>query len=60
MQALSGIEKELETLAHESKNKALQSSLDTQFLFQMGGLTAIPMLAVFILEQGVLKVIFSL
>ena len=56
MQALSGIEEELETLAHESKNKALQASLDTQFLFQIGSLTTIPMLSVFILEQGILKV----
>ena len=56
MQALSGIEEELETLAHESKNKALQASLDTQFLLQIGSLTTIPMLSVFILEQGILKV----
>ena len=58
MQALSGIGAELENRAQVTGNTALQSALETQFLFQIGVFTAIPMVMGFILEQGVFKVPF--
>lgn len=57
--ALSGVGQSLEDLALSTNNQALQSALETQFLFQIGIFTAIPMLMGFILEQGVLKAIVS-
>ncbi|MCO5592990.1 hypothetical protein L7F22_046994 [Adiantum nelumboides] len=57
--ALSGVGESLEQAAIITNNRALQSALDTQFLFQIGVFTAIPMLMGFILEQGVLKAIVS-
>eukprot|EP00250_Pteridium_aquilinum_P008090 c17661_g1_i2 orf=354-6008(+) len=57
--ALSGVGASLKNLALLTNNQALQSALDTQFLFQIGVFTAIPMLMGFILEQGVLKAIAS-
>ncbi|KAI5059006.1 hypothetical protein GOP47_0025325 [Adiantum capillus-veneris] len=57
--ALSGVGRALEEEAVIMNNRALQSALDTQFLFQIGVFTAIPMLMGFILEQGVLKAIVS-
>lgn len=38
------------------QNAALQSVLNTQFLFQIGIFTAVPMIVNLILEQGILKV----
>lgn len=55
--ALSGIGASLETRAQITGNTALQSALETQFLFQIGVFTAIPMVMGFILEQGVFKAI---
>lgn len=54
-QALSGVGAELEKDVVNST--ALQTALNTQFLFQIGVFTAIPMIMGFILEQGVLKVV---
>lgn len=39
-----------------TKNTALSAALNTQFLFQIGVFTAIPMILGFILEQGFLRV----
>lgn len=40
-------------------NTALDAALNTQFLFQIGIFTAVPMILGFILEQGFLTVISS-
>uniref|UniRef100_A0A0D6QYZ6 Glycosyl transferase 48 domain-containing protein n=1 Tax=Araucaria cunninghamii TaxID=56994 RepID=A0A0D6QYZ6_ARACU len=40
-------------------NVALEAALNTQFLFQIGIFTAVPMIMGFILEQGFLKAIVS-
>ncbi|MCO5610096.1 hypothetical protein L7F22_064331 [Adiantum nelumboides] len=57
--ALSGIGAQLEDRAQVTSNRALESALETQFLFQIGIFTAIPMIMGFILEQGVLKAIVN-
>lgn len=38
-------------------NDALIAAMNTQFLFQIGVFTAVPMILGFILEQGFLKVL---
>ena len=38
------------------QNASLQAALNTQFLFQIGIFTAVPMIVNLILEQGILKV----
>ncbi|KAH7440681.1 hypothetical protein KP509_03G005500 [Ceratopteris richardii] len=57
--ALSGIGAQLESRAQITSNAALQSALETQFLFQIGIFTAIPMIMGFILEQGPLKAVVN-
>ena len=47
-------------LAIITNNQGLQSALNTQFLFQIGVFTAIPMIMGFILEQGVLNVYYNI
>ncbi|MCO5597148.1 hypothetical protein L7F22_051223 [Adiantum nelumboides] len=55
--ALSGVGESLSSVARFTNNQALQTALDTQFLFQIGIFTTIPMLVVFMLEQGFFKAI---
>ncbi|XP_043693425.1 callose synthase 9 [Telopea speciosissima] len=57
--ALSGVGEEIETRAHISQNTALSAALNTQFLFQIGVFTAVPMILGFILEQGFLRAVVS-
>ncbi|KHN27112.1 Callose synthase 9 [Glycine soja] len=57
--ALSGVGEILEERARINKNTALSAALNTQFLFQIGIFTAVPMILGFILEQGFLKAIVS-
>ncbi|KAH9316294.1 hypothetical protein KI387_024921, partial [Taxus chinensis] len=55
--ALSGVGN---SIVNQTKgNIALEAALNTQFLFQIGVFTAIPMIMGFILEQGFLKAIVS-
>lgn len=56
LQALSGVGKSIEVRAQILQNTALSAALNTQFLFQIGIFTAVPMILGFILEQGFLKV----
>lgn len=55
--ALSGLDEEMEERARITKNTALSAALNTQFLFQIGVFTAVPMILGFILEQGFLRAI---
>lgn len=55
-QALSGVGEDIKDRASVTKNTALSAALNTQFLFQIGVFTAIPMVLGFILEQGFLRV----
>lgn len=55
-QALSGVGETIEERAKITKNTALSAALNTQFLFQIGVFTAVPMVLGFILEQGFLRV----
>lgn len=43
--------------AQITDNTALETALNTQFLFQIGIFSAVPMILGFILEQGFLRVI---
>lgn len=56
LQALSGVGESIEVRAQILENTALSAALNTQFLFQIGIFTAVPMILGFILEQGFLKV----
>lgn len=56
-QALSGVGEILQERARITKNSALTTALNTQFLFQIGVFTAVPMVLGVILEQGFLRVI---
>ncbi|MCO5569809.1 hypothetical protein L7F22_023523 [Adiantum nelumboides] len=56
--ALSGVGLSLRHLAEYTKNQALQTALDTQFLFQIGIFATIPMLVVFMLEEGFFKAVY--
>ena len=40
-------------------NTALDTALNAQFLFQIGVFTAVPMIMGFILELGLMKVIYQ-
>ena len=51
-QALSGVGEDIQIM----KNTALSAALNTQFLFQIGIFTAVPMVLGFILEQGFFRV----
>ncbi|XP_028759782.1 callose synthase 9 [Neltuma alba] len=57
--ALSGLDEEIEERARITKNTALNAALNTQFLFQIGVFTAVPMVLGFILEDGFLRAIVS-
>ncbi|XP_047329980.1 callose synthase 9-like isoform X2 [Impatiens glandulifera] len=57
--ALSGVGETLAVRAGISGNAALSAALNAQFLFQIGVVTAIPMILGFILEQGLLTAIVS-
>ncbi|KAL5218815.1 hypothetical protein ABZP36_019499 [Zizania latifolia] len=52
--ALSGVGESIQNRADILQNTALNTALNTQFLFQIGVFTAIPMILGFILESGVL------
>ncbi|KAK3148556.1 hypothetical protein QOZ80_3BG0296530 [Eleusine coracana subsp. coracana] len=52
--ALSGVGESIQNRADILQNTALNAALNTQFLFQIGVFTAIPMILGFILEYGVL------
>ncbi|KAG0631673.1 hypothetical protein M758_1G271400 [Ceratodon purpureus] len=54
--ALSGVDASLKANNDILGNTALQSVLTSQFLFQIGIFTAIPMIVNLVLEQGLLKV----
>lgn len=58
-QALSGVGESIQDKADILQNTALSAALNTQFLFQIGVFTAVPMILGFILEQGFLKVASS-
>lgn len=55
--ALSGVGGSI--MENVKGNTALDAALNTQFLFQIGIFTAVPMILGFILEQGFLKAIVS-
>ena len=55
-QALSGIGEQLQIRAQILNNTALTTALNTQFLYQIGMFTAVPMVLGFILEEGFLRV----
>ncbi|XP_071742690.1 callose synthase 9 [Rutidosis leptorrhynchoides] len=57
--ALSGVGEDIQTRADVLNNRALNAALNTQFLFQIGVFTAIPMVLGFILEQGFLRAVVS-
>ncbi|KAK7343239.1 hypothetical protein VNO77_11833 [Canavalia gladiata] len=57
--ALSGVGETIEERARITKNTALSAALNTQFLFQIGVFTAVPMILGFILEHGFLRAIVS-
>ncbi|CAL4912246.1 unnamed protein product [Urochloa decumbens] len=52
--ALSGVGESIQNRADILQNTALNAALNTQFLFQIGVFTAVPMILGFILECGVL------
>ncbi|KAM7273838.1 hypothetical protein ACFE04_028502 [Oxalis oulophora] len=53
--ALSGVGETIQVRADILDNTALSAALNTQFLFQIGVFTAVPMILGFILEQGFLR-----
>ncbi|KAJ4773866.1 glucan synthase-like 10 [Rhynchospora pubera] len=55
--ALSGIGESIQTRADILGNTALNAALNTQFLFQIGIFTAVPMILGLILEQGFLAAV---
>ncbi|XP_059430071.1 callose synthase 9-like [Corylus avellana] len=57
--ALSGVGEVIQVQAQIMKNTALSAALNTQFLFQIGIFTAVPMVLGFILEQGFFRAIVS-
>ncbi|XP_058090544.1 callose synthase 9 isoform X3 [Magnolia sinica] len=57
--ALSGVGESIQDKADILRNTALTAALNTQFLFQIGIFTAVPMILGFILEQGFLKAVVS-
>lgn len=58
IQALSGVDASLKRNSEILQNPSLESALNTQFLFQIGIFTAVPMVVNLILEQGILKVCY--
>ncbi|KAL5719474.1 Callose synthase 9 [Ranunculus cassubicifolius] len=57
--ALSGVGQSITDKASILQNSALTAALNTQFLFQIGIFTAIPMVLGFILEQGFLRAVVN-
>ncbi|OMP02607.1 Glycosyl transferase, family 48 [Corchorus capsularis] len=57
--ALSGVGETMQIRANIMKNTALEAALNTQFLFQIGIFSAVPMILGFILEQGFLRALVS-
>nr|ABF93678.1 1,3-beta-glucan synthase component bgs3, putative, expressed [Oryza sativa Japonica Group]BAG91476.1 unnamed protein product [Oryza sativa Japonica Group] len=57
--ALSGVGESIQNRVDILQNTALNAALNTQFLFQIGVFTAIPMILGFILEFGVLTAFVS-
>ncbi|URE06588.1 hypothetical protein MUK42_21586 [Musa troglodytarum] len=57
--ALSGIGEAIQIRADILQNTALDAALNTQFLFQIGVFTAVPMILGFILEYGFLTAVVS-
>ncbi|CAL9752250.1 unnamed protein product [Musa acuminata subsp. burmannicoides] len=57
--ALSGIGEAIQIRADILQNTALDAALNTQFLFQIGVFTAVPMILGFILEYGFLMAVVS-
>ncbi|KAK9124976.1 hypothetical protein Scep_013822 [Stephania cephalantha] len=57
--ALSGAGAFIQDRASVFQNAALDAALNTQFLFQIGIFTAIPMVLGFILEEGFLRAVVS-
>jgi len=59
LQALSGVDASLKKNSEILQNPSLEAALNTQFLFQIGIFTAVPMIVNLILEEGILKVCSS-
>lgn len=57
--ALSGVGAAIQDRADVLQNAALDAALNTQFLFQIGVFTAVPMILGFILEYGFLSAVVS-
>uniref|UniRef100_A0A1D1Z005 1,3-beta-glucan synthase n=1 Tax=Anthurium amnicola TaxID=1678845 RepID=A0A1D1Z005_9ARAE len=57
--ALSGVGESIQDKANILGNTAVSTALNTQFLFQIGVFTAVPMILGFILEQGFLTAVVS-
>nr|DAD30693.1 TPA_asm: hypothetical protein HUJ06_009544 [Nelumbo nucifera] len=57
--AFSGLDYQITREAKLLGNTALDAVLNAQFLVQIGVFTAVPMIMGFILEQGLLKAVFS-
>ncbi|XWS52423.1 hypothetical protein CRYUN_Cryun11dG0069800 [Craigia yunnanensis] len=57
--ALSGVGETMQVRAQITDNTALETALNTQFLFQIGIFSAVPMILGFILEQGFLRAVVS-
>ncbi|PON48802.1 Glycosyl transferase [Parasponia andersonii] len=57
--ALSGVGETIQVRAQIMDNSALTTAMNTQFLFQIGVFTAVPMILGFILEQGFLRAVVS-
>lgn len=57
--ALSGVDEDIQIRANVMRNTALSTAINTQFLFQIGVFTAVPMVLGFILEMGFLRAVVS-
>ncbi|XP_078446407.1 callose synthase 9-like [Wolffia australiana] len=57
--ALSGVGESIQDKADVLGNTALSAALNTQFLFQIGVFSAVPMILGFILEEGFLRAVVS-
>lgn len=57
--ALSGVGEAIQEKADILDNAALSAALNTQFLFQIGIFSAVPMILGFILEQGFLRAVVN-
>ncbi|XP_073112798.1 callose synthase 9 isoform X2 [Elaeis guineensis] len=57
--ALSGVGEAIQDRANILQNTALDAALNTQFLFQIGVFTAVPMILGFVLENGFFTAVVS-